>query len=317
MHLCEASGARGPSSVQQQLTGCSPSCPPPRPPPHYGYCSPSPLLPPCRPTLRGSLPTQTGLFGPGGEQLTAPTTAPPSMCGRETHCSGTALGEGSSQGGPLRREAGSSHWYHALVSRTSSRAIWATFIREPGWGAVIAPCNVGGPPPLPSSSCSLHVWRRELGGAPRPLPPPPGSRQSPEPHLSSKALCPGEVGRGTGSAVHSAPGGWWLLPLWASVSPSASPRGASSAKNPTTPTRPPPWATQNNWGPPRPPLTLHAQGLLTCTQSVGWPTPFAPRRGACPPQLLSRDPNPSSVNGFSSAKLGLPSWPPSIPCPWD
>lgn len=30
-----------------------------------------------------------------------------------------------------------------LVSCANSRAIWATFIRKPGWGLVIAPHNVG------------------------------------------------------------------------------------------------------------------------------------------------------------------------------
>lgn len=51
------------------------------------------------------------------------------------------------------------------VSSAQCLAIWATFIREPGWWVVITLCNVGGALPHPpagaqapeaSSSCSLH-----------------------------------------------------------------------------------------------------------------------------------------------------------------
>ena len=86
---------------------------------------------------------------------------PESICVPKPCCSGNRTGRGwlpPSPGGRLLR----------LVSSAHSRAIWATFIREPGWGVVIAPTMLGHPlhpqkmlgHPSPAPSCSLHYCKR-------------------------------------------------------------------------------------------------------------------------------------------------------------
>ena len=83
------------------------------------------------------------------------------MCVPKPCCSGNRTGRGwlpPSLGGRLLR----------LVSYAHSRAIWATFIREPGWGVVIASTMLGHPlhpqkmlgHPSPAPSCSLHYCKR-------------------------------------------------------------------------------------------------------------------------------------------------------------
>lgn len=184
-------------------------------------------------------------------------------------------------------------------------------------GGGYRPPQCWGPSPTPQFQLHSACWR--LGGAHRPLPPPqawhcpslppPQATSALGPPVPKEALS-AAGGRRGGSAAHSALGGLWLSPHWASVSPSASPLGLSSAKNTAAAALLLSGCSETlgfAQATSRPPCP----GASSLHPACGLAHPLPPRPAACPPQLLSRDPNPCSINGFSSAKPGLPSCPPS------